>query len=554
MSKKFLENLFEKLLADKCVRDTVEKLRDNANELGAFIARQISACAVNDALADASDAPTAQSRPVELRDKRTANWEQASDAALRAAVFYRKKRGLPIGPELNKVLSARFPGWDATTQKFTHIRSGNKSATSNSPTQKPHRQRVTDWGAASDATLRTAFYYRKKNNLPIEPELNSELSARFPGWDAAAQKFTRARPVTPEKSVEKTNTSPAPKITDALVPLYSSTAGNKKFSLFFDNGVSRNRILSRAGEPYELCLFDMKTNYAVVRKICDGGQSRLYVIDCASGNIVPETKTGVSYVCWLNGSHDLFALQKTDSLRSGWHLMGHGRIARPVVIPAHTKMIRAGAIGNETILLDAGGVAHIGDMVYLSDLSGATNQNDTIKKILVKPVAPEMPLPEIMAPAPESVATQSVATNAPAATTPGADTLLRITVKPVRTTLQGTYNNIMVNGRKILSNHFDSEIRLFSNNEILAIRGIVTDDKSLPETIQWRVYYADLTSAVPSVKQSYSSYNAHACAVYQMPDGGVRIDMSNRSSVFPKVDRIRKIANGRRFVLDEKHR
>lgn len=137
---------------------------------------------------------------------------------------------------------------------------------------------------------------------------------------------------------------------------------------------------------------------------------------------------------------------------------------------------------------------------------------------------------------------------------PSADQLLRITVKPVRTTLQGTYNNIMVNGRKILSNHFDSEIRLFSNNEILAIRGIVTDDKSLPETMQWRVYYADLTSAVPSVKQSYSSYNAHARAVHQMPDGGIRIDMSNRSSVFPKVDRIRKIANGRRFVLDEKHR
>ncbi len=642
MSKKFLENLFEKLLADKCVRDAVEKLRHNANELAAFIAQQISTCAINETLANASDVAPTQPQPVasptETPKRRATDWHASSDATLRSAVYYRKKNNLPIEPELNSELSARFPGWDATTQKFTRARPANKSVKSDATTEKSHHQRATDWHASSDATLRSAVYYRKKNNLPIEPELNSELSARFPGWDAATQKFTRARPAnksvksdattekshhqrvtdwhassdaalraavyyrkknnlpidpelnselsarfpgwdattqkftrarpataTPEKTVKKTvkktikNTvkktavTPVPTITGALVPLYSSVCGDGKFSLFFDNGVSRNIILSRAGEPYELCLFDIKTNYAVVRKNCDVGQSRLYVIDCASGNIVPETKTGVSYVCWLSGSHDLFTLQKTDSLRSGWHLMEHGRIARPVVIPARAKMIRAGAIGNETILLDVNGVAHVGDMLRLSDFSGASNQNDAIKKIMFKPVVPEMPLPEIAAPAPETVATQPVVTDSPVAA-PSADQLLRITVKPVRTTLHGTYNNIMVNGRKILSNHFGSEIKLLSDDAVLAIRGIVTDDKSLPETMQWRVYYADLTSAVPSVKQSYSSYNAHARAVHQMPDGGVRIDMSNRSSVFPKVDRIRKIANGRRFVLDEKHR
>ena len=486
MSQKFLENLLEKLWADKCVRDAVEKLRQNANELGVLIARQISACAINEALANVSDVSPVQPQSVEL------------------------------------------------------------------PT-KSARRRLTNWQDSSDATLRAAVYYRKKNNLPIEPELNTVLSARFAGWDATAHKFTRARSVTvtPEKAAKKNNVPPVPHRTDALVPLYSSATGNNKFSLFFDNGVSRNHILSRAGKPYELCLFDVKTNYAVVRKICDGGKSHLYVIDCTSGKIIPEIRSGVSYVCWSNGSHDLFALQKTDSLRSGWHLMEHGRIARPVMIPAHTKMIRAGTIGNKTIILDLNGVAHVGDMLFLSDFSGASNQDDTIKQILFKPVAPELPRPETVVPAPKTVATQPVAPNLPG-TTPGTDRLLRITVKPVRTTLQGTYNNIMVNGRKILSNHFDSEIKLFSDDTILAIRGIVTDDKSLPETVQWRVYYADLSSAVPSIKQSFSSYNAHAHAVHQMPDGGIRIDMSNRSSIFPKVDRIRKIANGRRFVLDEK--
>ena len=131
---------------------------------------------------------------------------------------------------------------------------------------------------------------------------------------------------------------------------------------------------------------------------------------------------------------------------------------------------------------------------------------------------------------------------------------LHITVHPIRTTPQGTYSDVMVNGRKLLSNHLNTEIKVMSGGCVLAIRGIVTDDMFLPQIMQWRVFYADLQSAVPQVKQMLRNYNVHAKAVYEMPDGGVRIDLSNRSTIFPSLIKILRHAAGKKFVFDDKQR
>ncbi|MBR1953714.1 MAG: hypothetical protein IKA25_01420 [Alphaproteobacteria bacterium] len=277
MSDKFMADLLQNLLSDQDVRACIEKLHTNAQELGKILAKQISTRVIDEVLTQSADVASAQSQSVDAP-------------------------------------------------------------------KKAHGKRKSEWATASDASLRAAVFYRTKRNLPIEPELNNVLSARFRGWDATTHKFTRAR---------------------------------------------------------------------AARK--------------------DENKT--------------------------------------------------------------------------ADVAPAANKNE-----------------------------------------------LRVCVRPVKTTLNGTYNNVLVNGRKILSNHFDTDIKILSDGEILAIHGIVTDDKTLPETMQWRVYYADLTSAIPSIKQSYSGYNAHARSVHEMPDGGIRIDMSNRSSLLPRVERIRKLANGKKFVLDEKQR
>lgn len=558
MTEAFLTDLLQEVLKDKQVRDAIEKLRDNASELGTLVAKQISVHVINNVLTNvANQSPAvAQSSVVSTkptRGKRIIDWAKASDATLRGSFYYRKKRNLPIEPELSKMLVERFPGWDATTQTFTHAQPKQRLATKRQP---------IDWASASDVKLRSVFYYRKKRNLPIEPELAKMLAERFTGWNAETQTFTgtrtkrnKATKPTVKKSIDTSGTKNTPNTKEALVPLFCTQVADGQFSLHFDNGTTTQRLLVRASKPYELCLFDIKTKYAVIRKIDRGGQAHLFIIDCNTGQLIPENKPEINFVRWDKGSHDLYALKNMDSLRSGWHIMEHGRVAKPVFISHNAQTIRAIAINSDTVILDGDGSAHVGDTVALSDYDGISQQNSTIKKILfnglasAKTQAVDNPPVNVEAPTnPQPVAPV-------AKTGTGSDKqVLRIKIKPVRTTLQGTYNNITVNGRRILSNHVDTEIKLLADGEVLAIGGIVTDDKTVSETMQWRVYFADLTSAIPVMKQSYSGYNAHAKAVYQMPDGGLRIDMSNKCSVFAKADKIRKIANGRKFVLDEKQK
>lgn len=490
MSDKFMADLLQNLLSDQDVRACIEKLHTNAQELGKILAKQISTRVIDEVLTQSADVAPAQSQSVDAP-------------------------------------------------------------------KKAHGKRKSEWATASDASLRAAVFYRTKRNLPIEPELNNVLSARFRGWDATAHKFTRARAARKDenKTADVANGHAVPQTTGAIVPLYSVQADNGKFSLFFDDGKQKHRILSRATSPYELSLFDIQTQYAIVRKVAPDGQSHLYIIDCRTGTVIPAVRTGVEFVCWTNGGHTLYALQKKDSLRSAWQIMEHGRATKPLFIPQNTNTIRAGAIATDTILLDASGNAHTGNMIVLSDIENAKSQHNNIKAILFSDAKSNAsPNVSVATPGPQPDAkpvTSAPRTNgAPAAN----KNELRVCVRPVKTTLNGTYNNVLVNGRKILSNHFDTDIKILSDGEILAIHGIVTDDKTLPETMQWRVYYADLTSAIPSIKQSYSGYNAHALSVHEMPDGGIRIDMSNRSSLLPRVERIRKLANGKKFVLDEKQR
>lgn len=508
--EKFLADLLKNLLADKRVRDIIQQLHDNATELSTLITQQISNHAIEDAIIS-SCAPDTSHTP--------------------------------------------------TTPK-----------TIDEKPQKNHGKRgkrVVNWANASNISLRLAVQYRKKHNLPIEPELNTELAARFHGWDAENHVFTGKR-----KTRIKTTASPAPKTSvlqkpknteNMLVPLYSVPTDNGSFSLFFDNGTQKKRLLSRTTQPYDLCLYDIKTKYAVVRKISESGNAGLYIIDCNTGTIIPETKMGINFVYWVNGSHDLYALKKIDSLRSGHHIMEFGRTTKPVIIPANAKTIRAALLGGNTIILDANGNAQIGDCIRLANIDNATQQNERIKKIWFQPKTEHVPTvtqqnveqaeqvnsePSAPEQAPEQP-TPSAPASSEQATAPQE---LRITVKPIKTTLQGTYNDVIVNGIKILSHHVDTEIRLMSDSALLAVHGIVTDDKRLPQTPQWRVYYADLSSAIPPIKQPYSDYNAHATAIHQLPDQGVKIDMSNRCLLFLKIEKIRKIAANRKFVLCEKQK
>lgn len=243
------------------------------------------------------------------------------------------------------------------------------------------RARRTVWNTVSDSGVRSAVFYRKKSGLPIEPDLNEELERRFFGWDSKAQVFTRKR------QVGKKNTGQAHenqhKYIRAVVPLYCENAPNKKFSLFLCEGSKRQRLLGGATVPYELCLFDVKTRYAVVRKTAENGKSKLYVIDCNAPKVFSEIKVGVELVYWVAGAHDLYATFDAAALTPGWHVMPFGRIVEAGWVPHTAKSIRAATV-KSTVILDADGRAINGDLVRLMPGDMAQKQNEEIKTRLFK--------------------------------------------------------------------------------------------------------------------------------------------------------------------------
>ena len=79
------------------------------------------------------------------------------------------------------------------TQVLAEILSEKSNIAENIKTKQsaqPKPQKQINWSEKSNATLRANHAYRKKKGIAIEPELNAELAARFPGYDAAQQIFT----------------------------------------------------------------------------------------------------------------------------------------------------------------------------------------------------------------------------------------------------------------------------------------------------------------------------------------------------------------------------
>ena len=72
MTGAFLIDLLQEVLKDKYVRDAIEKLRDNASELGTLVAKQISVHVINNVLTNvANQSPAvAQSSVVSTKPTR----------------------------------------------------------------------------------------------------------------------------------------------------------------------------------------------------------------------------------------------------------------------------------------------------------------------------------------------------------------------------------------------------------------------------------------------------------------------------------------------------
>ncbi len=129
------------------------------------------------------------------------------------------------------------------------------------------------------------------------------------------------------------------------------------------------------------------------------------------------------------------------------------------------------------------------------------------------------------------------------------DTQIVVSVKTVETKEAVTYNDVFINGTKILSNHIDTEIKLLCDDTILAIHGIITNDVHYPHTPTWLAYNAQM-KLLAAVKAN--AYSEHYIQINRISDTSDKINifLDNNTTMSLSKEKMKKLADGRRFVLE----
>ncbi len=435
------------------------------------------------------------------------------DNIIESAITHKKNTLAPITPKTNKKTKS---------------------------TRKPR-----DLSTMSPQNLRAHFYYRKKNNLPISPELNNALATTFPGYDKTTMTFSGHIKGT-KKASKKHDV--------AKFPLYSKKTTGGNYCLVFDNGDTTKNILTASKIPYEIYMLDTLTQTAVIRKKTKKHNHELYLINYTTGEIFSEIPHGVECVSYIATTHDLYAKKSKDSSRHYIHFPSNGVATSHVLaLPLGTKALRT----NETIIIDIMGNETTHQLLVLNPdikadkvLKHITNQTTHTAITVEQNITPDATAQKTKS-APIRITDISQGTTTPTQNKAPTSNLI-VKIDPVKTTLSGTYNNVYINGKKILSNHFDTDVKLMFDGTLLAIHGIVTDNPSLPQKPIWQIYDTTLHSRVANIKQKFSGYNIHAINIHEIPDG-LRIELSNRATAILKAERIKKESGPRRFILNSEH-
>ncbi|MBP3397888.1 MAG: hypothetical protein J6K82_03075 [Alphaproteobacteria bacterium] len=125
---------------------------------------------------------------------------------------------------------------------------------------------------------------------------------------------------------------------------------------------------------------------------------------------------------------------------------------------------------------------------------------------------------------------------------------IKVEVKPVSVALEGTYNNVYINGVKFLSNHLNTQIEFLYDNTLMAIRGVVTDCQDLPKKPIFQLYDAKLQQHPVLCKQKFNDYRVYVEELGAQDDR-LRVKLSNRAITYIKESDIRRIAGRIRFVM-----
>lgn len=531
------------------------------------------------------------------KNKVVKDFSNCSNENLRGIYLYRKQRNRKIEPELNAELARRFPGWNSETQTFA-------------------RAKESDITKLSDARLRERHRYKKTHGQEISDELNDELSRRFPCYDPKEKRFTGKRrdsdpdqpgaqaddnrqvgpvavadnvsnesksvSVPPTKVVDLKTKSPklskksnaVTSNSDIVLPLFSNKVKNGDiYSLFFYDGVNQKCLLKGAIRPYELYLFDEKAKIAIVKKAGVNNVFSLFLINLKKGTVQSTHKYGFQTCAYVSQTHEFFINEDKNFM-----VISHKHMIPTYVItvPINAEVLKATSKPKYTRFIHNSGGESGYPLMIIATQENFDKQQQKIKYILNSADAPTRPqksmLDAQLYDITNSINVEKMGSNmlqnnikkhTPSTKTPqpvpeidkSQLSYVKVVVQPVKKTSDGVYNDIYVNGQLLRKNHLNTEVKLFCDDTILAIRGTIVDNKKYPESPIWLVYDMNLNLRPPLSTTANQRY-IYVANIVASQDC-IRLALSNNSFKFVETARMKKLAETKRFVIErakQKHK
>ena len=396
-----------------------------------------------------------------------------------------------------------------------------------SETKEQHidiKEKTKDWSKHSDATLRRERNRRKQKGLPIEDSLNEELAKRFPNYNKETRCFG--------KNIKRIRNTDWSKSSDSgLRTVYKNrkTKGlpiedslNEELAKRFDNyDKERKAFTPRQKSKKDWCKYsDMGLrNIYYSRK-----RESLPIEDSLNEELAkrfpgydPKTKT-------FKRNKKAIDLSKSSDNRIRNTYYSRKKAGKPIEDSLNEELAkRFKKYDSETRTF-----------VKQKDLTQKAKENiDNHDSKNATVIIPSAHTVEAL-PKTEKEPYQKII----------------VEIKPIKMTLEGAYNDVFINGRKILKNHINTEVQLFCEDTILGIHGIISGNKYYPESPIWLIYDTNIQQRPPEQKNIITKHNILVKKIYNYPEE-IRLELDNRAIVILGNEKMKKIAELRRFVLDK---
>lgn len=370
-------------------------------------------------------------------------------------------------------------------------------------TQKTtRRKRTSDWSQKTNSAIYSALNHRRKKQQDIEPELLAEIQKRFPTYNPETKTIVR-------RSTKLTNW---PNMTKRQL----RTARSSRM---------------KAGQPLEPGLvaelqkhfpnYDSATNKFIHKKINWAEKSKKSLQNAINyrkshGQKIPSEITNALAE----------KSQKKTTIRTDWsdvprqNLRAAYHYRKKHNMPIEPKL--NAALSTAFPSYDATAQKFTGKRTRPS-------RTVVAQKAITKPADPVI----------ATGVTKTKIQN---------PSEIPVYIEYVKSDLHGAYNNVYVNGTRVLTNHYNTDIKLLFDGTLLAIHGIITDNHDFPKRPIWQVYDTELKSKISLQKQKFSGYNIHATNISERDDA-LYLNLSNRCTAIIKRDRIIKEAGPKRFII-----